>query len=287
MQEQIYAFIDYLAMQRRYAANTLLAYRNDLLQLCQFVQAERPDIVSWSHVDGLLLQGFLLQMKARDYSAASIARKVAAYKSFYFYLFENQVIVSNPAESLEAPAVPKHLSHPLTQEQVAALLDAATDTSPKGLRDRAMLEVLYAAGLRVSELVTLAADAFDASAGTLRVDVSEGVRVLTLTERSLDSLKLYLEKGRPSLHAPEGQGALFVNSRGARLTRQGIWLILKDYVKRAGIQLEVTPHSLRHAFAAHRLARGERVQDLQRLLGHAHLSTTIAYSRSQQELAGS
>ncbi len=287
MQEHIYAFIDYLATQRRYASNTLLAYRNDLLQLCQFVQAERPDVISWPHVDGLLLQAFLLQMKTRDYSAASIARKVAAYKSFYLYLLEKQVIASNPAESLEAPVVPKHAPRALSPEQVTTLLDAASDTTPKGLRDRAMLEVLYAAGLRVSELVTLGAGAFDPNTGALVVEAPEGARALMLSQRAQDAVKLYLERGRPALHAPEGDGSLFVNSRGVRLTRQGIWLILKDYVKRAGIQAEVTPHSLRHVFAAHRLAQGERVQDLQRLLGHAHLSTTLVYSRSQRELAGS
>ncbi len=287
MEEQIYAFIDYLATQRRYAANTLLAYRNDLLQLCQFVHSERPDIAAWSQVDNQLLQSFLVQMKTRDYSAASIARKIAAYKSFYFYLVDNHQVVSNPAEELEAPVVPKHLLTPLSEEQVSALLEAASDGDPKGIRDRAMLEVLYAAGLRVTELVTLGLDALDLGAATLRVDAQEGNRILGLTPRAVDALRVYLEKGRPALKAREGDGPLFVNSRGNKLTRQGVWLILKDYVKRAGIQVEVTPHSLRHAFAAHRLAQGERLQDLQHLLGHAHLSTTLVYSRSKQGVVGS
>ncbi len=287
MEEHIYAFIDHLATQRRYASNTLLAYRNDLLQLCQFVQAERPGIASWSQADAPLLQAFLLQMKARDYSPASIARKIAAVKSFYFYLGENSVIASNHAEALEAPAVPRHPLRPLTPEQVTLLLDSASDMNPKGTRDRAMLEVLYAAGLRVTELVTLDVDSLDLFGSTLRINSPEGARVLTLPPRALDALGTYLEKGRPSLNAPENAGPLFVNSRGLRLTRQGVWLILKDYVKRVGIEGEVTPHSLRHAFAAHRLAEGESVQDLQRLLGHAHLSTTLAYSRASQKATGS
>ncbi len=287
MEEQIYAFIDHLAKQRRYASNTLLAYRNDLLQLCQFAQAERPGINSWSHADAMLLQAFLLQMKARDLSPASIARKVAAVKSFYTFLLENGLIASNSAEDLEAPAVPRHALEPLSLEQVMALLESASDGNPKGTRDRAMLEVLYAAGLRVTELVTLDVDALDLTAGTLRVNSAEGARVLTLSPRALEALVTFLEKGRPALNAPADGGPLFVNSRGLRLTRQGVWLILKDYVKRVGIEGEVTPHSLRHAFAAHRLAQGESVHDLQRLLGHAHLSTTLAYSRSTHKPTGS
>ncbi|MGE5138460.1 MAG: tyrosine-type recombinase/integrase [Rudaea sp.] len=286
MEDQIQAFIEYLATQRRYAPNTLLAYRNDLLQLCQFVQAERPGIGSWSHVDSVLLQAYLLQLKSRDYSAASIARKVAACKSFYFYLLDNRAIVNNPAESLEAPSVPKHLPRALTEDQVTALLESASDATPKGARDRAMLEVLYAVGLRVTELVTLPIEALDLSAGTLRIEKGKAERVLALSPRALAALRLYLEKGRPALHGPDTGGPLFVNSRGSHLTRQGVWLILKDYVRRAGIAGEVTPHSLRHAFAAHRLAQGEQVQELQRLLGHAHLSTTLMYNRSREEISG-
>lgn len=284
MEEQILSFIDYLATQRRYAPNTLLAYRNDLVQLLQFIHGERPHISAWARVDGLLLQAFLLRMKARDLSAASIARKIAAIKSFYFFLLENAQLVSNPAQDLEAPAVPKQLPHALSPQQVASLLDAASDSTPKGIRDRAILEVLYAAGLRVSELVVVPLDAVDIQSGTLRVDGDEGARLLTLTPRATESLRTYLERSRPLLADGDG-GLLFVNSRGTGLTRQGVWLILKEYVRRAKMEGDVTPHSLRHAFAAHRLAQGERVQDLQRLLGHAHLSTTLVYSRAREESA--
>ena len=282
MEEQILLFIEHLANRRKYAPNTLLAYRNDLVQLFQFIRSERPHIGSWARVDGLLLQAFLLQMKARDLSAASIARKIAAIKSFYFYLLENAQLVTNPAQDLEAPTVPKQPPRALSPEQVAALLDAASDSTPKGLRDRAMLEVLYAAGLRVSELVLIPLDAIDVQAATLRVDGVDGARILLLSPRALEALKSYLERGRPGL-SNASAGLLFVNSRGTGLTRQGVWLILKEYVKRASIEGDVTPHSLRHAFAAHRLAQGEKVQDLQRLLGHAHLSTTLVYRRAREE----
>ncbi len=282
LEEQIHAFIDNSAARRSYAANTLAAYRNDLIQFYQFVSTERPHLSSWSRVDTLLLQAFLLHLKARAYSAASIARKVAALKSFYFYLFDNGQIMSNPTLNLDAPPVLRNPPRPLTEDQVHRLLGAVSEASPKGYRDRAILELLYAAGLRVTELVTLRLDALNQPMRTLRVDGAEGTRELSLNQRALDALRVYLEQGRSSLKAPEGFGPLFVNSRGGQLTRQGVWLIIKNYAKRARIEAEITPHSLRHSFAAHRLAQGERIQDLQRLLGHAHLSTTLVYERQRE-----
>jgi len=170
MEEQIRAFIAYLATHKRYAANTLAAYRNDLLQFFQFISAERPHLSSWARVDSLLLQAYLLHLRARAFSPASIARKIASVKSFYFYLFEQHAIVTNPTLTLEAPHVTKQPPRPLTQDQVNALLAAAAEPTPKGYRDRAMLELLYATGVRVTELVSLPLEAADLEAGTLRVN---------------------------------------------------------------------------------------------------------------------
>src|SRR5919202_4582764 len=169
MEEQILAFIEYLARRKHYAGNTLAAYRQDLFQFHQFVTGERPHLASWARVDPLLLQAFLLQLKAREYSPASIARKIAAIKSFYFYLFEEHAIAANPTVELDAPRVTKRIPQPLTEAQVNALLAAAAETTPKGYRDRAMLEVLYATGVRVTELVTLQIDDLDLETATLRV----------------------------------------------------------------------------------------------------------------------
>jgi integrase/recombinase XerD len=282
MDEQLNAFIEFLASRKGYAANTLAAYRNDLLQFLQFIAAERPHLTSWTRVDPLVLQAFLLQLKARAYSASSIARKIAALKSFYFFLFQEHALTTNPTLDLDAPPVPKQVPHVLTEEQVEALLSAAAGPTPKGYRDRAMLELLYAAGLRVSELVTLPLGAVDMDAGTLHVSGGRNARVLPLRERALTALREYLERGRRALKGLPEAGPLFVNSHGRQLTRQGVWLILKQYGDAARMDVDVTPYSLRHAFAAHHLARGERVQDLQRLLGHAHLSTTLAYSRPHE-----
>jgi integrase/recombinase XerD len=279
MEEEIHYFIEYLATQRHCAANTLTAYRIDLLQLYHFICLERPHLSSWARVDSLLLQAFVLHLKASEYSPATVARKVAAIKTFYFYLLEKKQIAGNPTLHLEAPQVLKHTPRTMTEAEVQKLLQAVPTATPKGFRDRAILELLCTAGLRVTELVTLPVGAVDLETKKVRVEGPEGERVLDLGERALEAVRVYLEKGRAALKGPNESGSLFVNARGRQMTRQGIWLIIKGYAKRAEIEGQITPHSLRHTFAAQRLAQGERIEDLQRLLGHANLSTTLMYNR--------
>lgn len=282
MEEQIHAFIEHLETQRHYSPNTLAAYRVDLHQFYKFVTMERPHLSSWARIDTLLLQAFLLHLKARAYSSASIARKIASLKSFYFYLLDNHHISWNPTANLEVPRVPKHAPRPLADDQVQKLIEAVSESSPKGRRDRAILELMYTAGLRVTEVVTLPLEAIDTESRTLRIEGADGARLIGLGESATEAVRVYLENGRAALRAPDSVGPLFVNPRGKQMTRQGVWLIIKNYAKRAGIGGEITPHSLRHTFAAHKLAQGERIQDLQKLLGHAHLSTTQAYRRPRE-----
>lgn len=277
LEEHITQFIEYLATQKNYAGNTLMAYRNDLLQFHQFVITTRPYISSWARVDSLLMQAYLLDLKAREYSPSSIARKIAALKSFYFYLTEMHVMASNPTLDLDAPRVSKQAPRTLTQEQVNALLHAPAEPNAKGLRDRAMLEVMYATGIRVSELVILDVRDAGLEEGTLKIGEGARERVVPLTPSSQKALREYMERARTGYGAPADYGPLFVNPRGEQLTRQGVWLILRQYVKQAGIDTAVTPHSLRHSFAAHRLAGGSSLQEVQRMLGHAHSSTTQVY----------
>lgn len=277
MEAQIEQFIEYLATQKHYARNTLMAYRNDLLQFYQFVMNTRAYLSSWARVDSLLMQAYLLDLRARSYSTATVARKIAALKSFYFYLTEMRVMVSNPTLDLDPPHVSKLPARALTQEQVSALLHAPAEPNPKGLRDRAILEVMYATGIRVTELVTLDVRDVLLNDGALRIGSGDKARVVPLTAGALNALREYIERARGGYGAAVEQGPLFVNPRGEHLTRQGVWLILKQYVKQAGILTPVTPHSLRHSFAAHRLADGSTLQEVQHLLGHAHPTTTLAY----------
>jgi integrase/recombinase XerD len=277
VEQHIEQFIEYLATQKHYAGNTLMAYRNDLLQFYQFVMNLRPYTSSWARVDSLLMQAYLLDLKARDYSSASIARKIAALKSFYYYLTEMHVMASNPTLDLDAPRVHKQPPRALTEAQIVALLHAPAEPNPKGLRDRAMLEVMYATGIRVTELVALDVRDVNFEAGALKIGNGARERNVPLTEGAKNALREYITRARAGYGAPVERGPLFLNPRGAQLTRQGVWLILKQYVKQVGIESTVTPHSLRHSFAAHRLREGSTLQEVQRMLGHAHLTTTQVY----------
>lgn len=287
MQEQIQAFLDFLVAERSYSQNTVAAYRNDLNQFYQYLSALDASILprGWGNVTRDHVLSYMLEMKEREYAVSTIARKVAAVKSFFHFLKSQGVIQHSPAEDLESPKVQKHLPSAITPEEVERLLAAPQGSSPASLRDRAMLEVLYATGLRVSELVSLNVGDVDLESGTLRcVGKGNKERVLPLYERALAFVTDYVQQGRPKLLANDTQEqALFLNRRGKRLTRQGLWLIIKRYVQEAGITSHVTPHTLRHSFATHMLRGGAGLREVQEMLGHASISTTQIYTQISNE----
>lgn len=281
MEEQIRDFLEYIRATKGYARNTVEAYRNDLTQFFNFAQSERPHLSSWARVDKPLLLGFLIHLKEREYTSASAARKVAVLKTFFHFLLDHRLIGDDPAATLDSPHVEKRLPQILTPDEVERLLAApARHSTPKGLRDCAILELIYASGLRVSELVALDAADVDWEARTVQCLGAGGKkRVIPVAERAMQALDDYWQRGRPALASHGDESALFVNPRGRRLTRQGLWLIIKEYVTEAEITKVVTPHTLRHSFAAHLLSRGEDLQKVQRLLGHSNITTTQVYAR--------
>ena len=227
--------------------------------------------------------GFFLSLREdKGYSAATIARKMAAVKSLFYYLMKEGAITTNPAADLGSPEVKKPLPRAISVDDVDRLI-RQTDkkATPEGLRDRAMLHLLYATGMRVSELVTL-----DLATSTSRRRPSVvsggacGCGTLPVDAKALVALREYLERGRPQLLRPGAPtSALFLNHRGQRLTRQGFWLIMKSVARESGVTSEVTPHTLRHSFAAHRLSDGLALPKLRELLGHANISTTQIYTQ--------
>jgi integrase/recombinase XerD len=249
--------------------------------------------LNWAEVSREDVLGFLLFLRERSYATSTVARKIAAVKSFFHWLKAQGLIAVDPTTDLEPPRVAKYLPQAMSVDSIAELLNRPTrQQTPEALRDRAMLEVLYATGMRVSELVALDLD--DVIAGDRRLGgvdtLSDGrlalrcrgkgnkERVIPVeNEASRAALTEYVRRGRPAL-ASESETALFVNHRGQRLTRQGFWLILKAYAQAAGIE-NVTPHTLRHSFAAHRLKGGANLRDVQQLLGHASISTTQIYTQ--------
>jgi integrase/recombinase XerD len=281
VEERIREFLDSLRNSKGYAYNTVEAYRSDLNQFLNFAQNERPNLSSWNRVDKPLLLMFIMHLKERGYTPASVARKVAVIKSFYHFLVESNLVDNDPTATLGSPKVEKRLPQVLTAEEVEQLLAApARHSTPKGFRDRAMLELLYASGVRVTELTSLDVDDVDLESRTVQC-VGQGAkrRVIPLEVRALEPLKNYLQRGRPAFASDAAKHALFVNPRGERLTRQGLWLIIKEYVKEAAISSPVTPHTLRHSFAVHLLNRGANLENVQRLLGHASIATTRVYAQ--------
>ncbi|HLB11480.1 MAG TPA: site-specific tyrosine recombinase XerD [Dehalococcoidia bacterium] len=281
MEREIQDFLNFLTVEKGFSGNTLEAYSNDLSQLTEFLgQGQAKAVQSWADVDKASIISFILSLKERQYAPATLARKAAAVKSFFRFLSAEGILDRDPTEDVDSPRVDKPLPKYLTIEEVAALLEQpAKNPSPEGLRDRAMLELLYATGMRVSELVGLNVEDLDLSEGFVRcLGKGSKERMVPLHAEAAGTVSAYLATGRPVLIADIGNAALFLNRRGDRLTRQGLWLILKGYASQANIASEVTPHVLRHSFATHMLQRKADLRHVQEWLGHANISTTQVYT---------
>lgn len=285
MEDRIFAFLNHLRVERNYSDNTTAAYKNDLTQFLNFLQTEYAHVTQWAAVDETVLQDYVRYMKDQPYASSSVARKVAAVKSFFDFLTDREEIAANPAKEVDSPKVEKRLPKTLSTEDVEALLAAAAgEKSPKNLRDTALLNLLYATGMRVTEVVSLRLQDLDMDQSVLYCPGKDGqVRVLPFDEETHQILTDYLEEGRPHLAKKKEQDALFLNHRGQQLTRQGLWLIIKAYARKADLAADVTPHTLRHSFAAHKVEAGADLKRVQQLLGHANISTTQIYAQIAEE----
>lgn len=288
MRKGIQTFLNHLSIEKGFSPNTIDAYSNDLNQLAAFVEelalAQGYD-PQWSAVDRNLLISYILDLKERNYAPATVARKVAAAKSFFDFLVSEGVIKSDPTENLSSPRVGKSLPKPLSAAEVEALLaEPAKLSSPEARRDVAMMELLYAAGMRVSELVAMNTGDVNLRAGFVRC-FGKGAkeRLIPIHTKAAQALEEYLVESRPLLLRNKEEDALFLNRRGERLTRQGFWLILKAYAKAAGLGTAVTPHAIRHTFATHMLSGGADLRAVQELLGHASISSTQVYTHLTSE----
>lgn len=289
MDEQIEAFLNALREDRKFSPNTISAYRNDLRQFVAYLgdppaEDQIEPVTDWFGLTDAHLNAYLLVLRQREYASSTVARKTAALKSLCAYLRSAGVLARDVGSKLAAPRVDKHVPRAISSEDVQRLLDQPLRESPdrpESIRDKAMLEVLYASGMRVTELVNLDLDHFNASTGEVSCQGKAGrARQVTLPPRAIEAINEYMLRSRPALvHGPGA--SLFVNHRGGRLTRQGFWLILKSYAQRAGID-DITPHTLRHSYAAHALGRGAELRDIQQQLGHVSISTTQIYRELAQ-----
>jgi integrase/recombinase XerD len=275
--EGITAYLHHLEVERRMAANTLEAYRRDLVRLSAFAAAREARVERLGRAD---LEALVRKAMASGLAPTSTARLVATVRGFYRFLHVAGRVAQNPAEDLQAPRLFAALPRSLATEDVDALLAAPDVSSPKGLRDRALIEVLYATGLRVSELVGLRLTDLRLDEGYLQcLGKGSKQRIVPMGDEAVGWVRRYLAEGRPALLRGRSSPWLFVNARGgARLSRLGFWKLLREYGRRAGVKAHLSPHVLRHSFATHLLERGADLRAIQAMLGHADLSTTQIYT---------
>lgn len=289
MQEEVQRYLLSLGIEEDASENTVAAYRNDLTQLLTFLMHyQTPDgerVKTWDQVTPAVIQDYLFHLKARGYASSTVARKVAAVKSFFEFMRSHGIVEDDPASLLESPKVKKHVPHTISHEEIERLLAAPrAQETPQALRDSALLETLYATGMRVTELVNLNIDDLHLDVGRLVCGANDRRRRIAPLDATVrNALRVYMERGRPALVVRTYERALFLNHRGQRLTRQGLWLIIKRYVKEVGIREPVTPHTLRHSFAAHLLNTGAGLREVQKRLGHASLSTTQVYKQVTED----
>lgn len=278
MEHLVDTFLLHLKVERGLAKNTLESYRRDLNKFKNYLN--RNGITTFQEVNRGLIMSFMEELHNQRRAAATISRNLAAIRSFYNFLVGDNLVSANPAAELDTPKIPKRLPNVLTEAQVVTLMEQPSPNNAAGMRDKAMLELLYATGIRVSELVDLNLRDVNLEMGFLRcLGKGSKERIVPMGRTAIEAVDTYLQHGRPKLTGKKEDTALFLNVHGGRLTRQGFWKILKKYVRQAGFQGDITPHTLRHSFATHLLENGADLRAVQEMLGHSDISTTQIYTQ--------
>ena len=277
MDELIQEYLNYIAVERGLARNTVSAYALDLRQFAAYLREAGVD--GATAVEPHTIVNYLNALQQKKMGPASIARKLAAVKSFCHYAYRERHVKLDPSVTIDSPKLPLHLPKVLSPAEIDRLLEQPGKVGPAGLRDQAMLELLYATGVRVSELVSLTLGDLNLDMGYIRCfGKGSKERIVPLGQVADAAIRVYLDRGRPHIVKRAAEETLFLNQRGRKMTRQGFWLIIRDAAKRAGIERAVTPHMLRHSFATHLLDNGADLRAVQEMLGHVDISTTQIYT---------
>lgn len=276
MRGEVDRFEQYLREVKQASENTVQSYRRDLMQMITYLEGK--EIREAAKVTKTSLHGYILHMEEQGKAATTISRMMAAMKAFFNYECMQACIRRNPAESLHAPKVEKKAPVVLSVDQVSALLAQPSGHTPKEIRDKAMLALLYATGIRVSELIGIQMEDINMNIGFLVCRDGERERTIPFGRSAKAALEEYLEHARNELLRGKGSDYFFVNCTGGAMSRQGFWKIIKYYGEKAGIEEDITPHTLRHSFAAHLIARGADMRAVQTILGHSDMATTQMYA---------
>lgn len=273
------SFLDFLQKDKKLSDNTLQSYNRDIKLYCNYLEENGLDPIKTNEEE---LNTYLISLKDNGKAVSTVSRNLASLRSFYQYLYRTKVITEDPTISLESPKIERKLPKVLSSEQVELLLEQPKCVDLKGYRDKAMLELVYATGIRVTELISLNLGDIDLESGYIKCVGKTKERIIPIGTLAIDALKEYVEKSRKFLLKDEADQALFVNVNGHRLTRQGFWKIIKQYKTQANIDIDITPHTLRHSFAVHLLENGAELRAIQEMLGHSDISSTQVYAQIGQ-----
>ena len=278
MQKQIRNFLNFIENEKKVSDNTLQSYKRDILQYEKYVEENK---LNYAKVDEEQIKDYLNYMNEIGKKSSTISRSLASIRSFYQYLLKNKKVKKDPTEGIQSPKIEKRVPSVLTSQEVELLLEQPKNIDLKGIRDKAMLEFAYATGMKVTEIISLNIDDVNIGEGYVSCKTKDRTRNIPLGSLSLKALKDYIENSRNILIKDESISALFVNTNGQRLTRQGFWKIVKYYKEQAHISKEITPHILRHSFATHLLQNGADLKAIQTMLGHSDISSTQVYMQFQ------
>jgi len=276
MEREIDNFISYLHNIKKTSNNTELSYKRDLDKMRQYLEGN--GITEVSQITEEVLGSYIMYLEENHFAAATVSRNVASIKAFFHYLCKEEIVEKDVSESLKAPKIEKKMPAIMTPEEVVWLLEQPKGDTPKEIRDKAMLELLYATGIRVTELITLKVSDVNMQMGYIICRDGSKERVIPFGAAAKKAMTNYLEKARDVMLFDLHSDILFVNCSGQPMSRQGFWKLIKYYAKKAGITADITPHTLRHSFAAHLVENGADLRSVQEMLGHSDISTTQVYA---------
>ncbi|MDD3340261.1 MAG: site-specific tyrosine recombinase XerD [Lachnospiraceae bacterium] len=275
MEKAIQKFIEYIHKTKKTSANTEISYERDLKKLSTYLKEQ--GITEWGTVNATNLNSYMLYMEREKFAPSTISRSVASMRAFFQYLQKQNIMESDATEQLKPPKIEKKMPEILSIEEVDLLLNQPKKNTAKGMRDRAMLELLYATGIRVSELIHLRLEDVNLQMGYLNCIDGDKERIIPFSNTARRTLSTYLDKAREDLLSGQETSLLFTNCSGKSMSRQGFWKVLKGYAADAKIERDITPHTLRHSFAAHMIQNGADLKSVQEMLGHSDISTTQMY----------
>ena len=280
MEKDIKNFLEFIKSDKKLSKNTLESYQRDILQYQEYLEEKKID---YKEVNNENVLGYLDYLKGLDKKASTISRHLASIRLFYQYLLKNKIVKEDPTRGIQSPKIEKKAPSILSSQEVSLLLEQPNGEGLKSIRDKAMLEVAYATGMRVTEILSLNVSDIDLDSSLVTCKNENKQRIIPLGKLSLSALKEYMTIARPNMIKDDNETALFVNVNGKRLTRQGFWKIIKFYKEQAHITIDITPHVLRHSFATHLLQNGADLKSIQTMLGHSDISSTQVYMQFQDD----